>query len=53
MTKTGTITGGKQIGVPLGNATGLNQSIDPLFDPSVNPWWGIENAANQYKGAKK
>jgi len=53
VTKTGTIFAGKQIGVPLGNATGLSQSIDPMFDPSTNPWWGVRNTFDQLKGSKK
>uniref|UniRef100_UPI00163F76FD hemagglutinin repeat-containing protein n=1 Tax=Burkholderia gladioli TaxID=28095 RepID=UPI00163F76FD len=53
VTKTGTIAAGKQIGVPLGNATGLAQPVDPFFDPSANPWWGIRNTWDQLKGPKK
>lgn len=53
VTKTGTIAAGKQIGVPLGNATGLSQSVDPFFDPSTNPWWGIRNTWDQIKGPRK
>ncbi len=53
VTKTGTIVAGKQIGVPLGNATGLSQSVDPFFDPSTNPWWGIRNTWDQIKGPRK
>lgn len=53
VTKTGTIAAGKQIGVPLGNSTGLAQSVDPMFDPSTNPWWGVRNTLDQIKEQKK
>ncbi|MGU7784734.1 hemagglutinin repeat-containing protein, partial [Burkholderia sp. PU8-34] len=53
VTKTGTIFTGKQIGVPLGNATGLAESVDPMFDPSANRWWGVGNTWNQIKELKK
>lgn len=53
LTKTGTIAAGKQIGVPLGNMSGLGQSVDPMFDPSVNPWWGMRNTLDQLNGRKK
>jgi filamentous hemagglutinin len=49
VTKTGTIAAGKQIGVPLGNSTGLAQSVDPLFDPATNPWWGLRNTWGRFK----
>ncbi|CAG9185111.1 hypothetical protein LMG23992_05442 [Cupriavidus laharis] len=53
VTKTGTIFSGKQIGVPLGNMTGLGKSVDPMFDPVTNPWWGINNTLEQLNGGKK
>jgi filamentous hemagglutinin len=53
VTKTGTIAAGKQTGVPLGNMTGLGQSVDPMFDPSVNPWWGMRNTLDRLNGEKK
>jgi len=53
VTKTGTIAAGKQMGVPLGNTTGLAQSVDPMFDPSTNPWWGMRNTWDQIKAPKK
>jgi filamentous hemagglutinin len=53
VTKTGTIAAGKQIGVPLGNSTGLAQPVDPMFDPFTNPWWGIRNTWDQLGETKK
>ncbi|MCX4164125.1 MULTISPECIES: hypothetical protein [Paraburkholderia] len=53
VSKTGTITAGKQIGTSLGNTTGLGQSVDPMFDPSTNPWWGAKNTWNQIKDGTK
>jgi filamentous hemagglutinin len=41
---------GKQAGVPVGNSTELGRSVDPLFDPASNPWWGYQNVINQIKG---
>ncbi|EJM95342.1 hypothetical protein PMI40_05017 [Herbaspirillum sp. YR522] len=45
-TKTGSVFGAKQVGVNFGNAANLGGSIDPLFDPSTNPWWGLRNLLN-------
>ncbi|HWW06825.1 hypothetical protein [Collimonas sp.] len=52
VTKTGSISGGKQVGTSFGNGTALGGSIDPLFDSATNPWWGAKNTWNLMKGEK-
>jgi filamentous hemagglutinin len=53
ITKAAPTFAGKQIGVPLGNATGLGGSIDPLLDPATNSWWGFKNTVDNLKGVKQ
>lgn len=43
LTKTAPIFAGKQIAVPAGNSTSLGGAFDPIFDPTLNSWWGISN----------
>ncbi len=52
LTKTGSVFGGKQVGVAVGNGAALGSSVDPFFDPATNPWWGAKNTFNQIKGEK-
>ena len=52
LTQSGTIFGGKKIGVSLGNETSLSGSVDPLLDPAMNLWWGAKNTWNFVRGEK-
>ncbi|WP_034300613.1 hemagglutinin repeat-containing protein [Herbaspirillum sp. RV1423] len=53
VTKQGSIYGGKQVGVSVGNNTSFGGSVDPLFDPATNPVWGRTNTYNYFFGDKK
>ncbi|KFX63431.1 hypothetical protein [Paraburkholderia fungorum] len=53
ITKAAPTYAGKQAGIPLGNATGLGSSVDPLLDPATNSWWGFQNTIENLKGTKK
>ena len=50
--KSGSIFGGKEVGVSLGNGTALGGSVDPLLDPATNPWWGAKNTWDLVRGKK-
>ncbi|MGP8473185.1 hemagglutinin repeat-containing protein [Burkholderia sp. PR2] len=52
VTKAAPTYAGKQTGIPLGNATGLGGSVDPLVDPATNSWWGFKNTLENL-GVKK
>ncbi|MBB2919324.1 filamentous hemagglutinin [Cupriavidus alkaliphilus] len=53
ITKAAPIFAGKQIGVPVGNATSLGGSLDPLLDPATNSWWGLDNTIKKIKEEKQ
>lgn len=38
--KGATVFAGKQIVIPIGNGTSLGASVDRVFDPDLNRWWG-------------
>jgi len=50
ITKTAPIFAGKQIAVPVGNSTSLGATVDPLFDPALNRWWGLSNIFKRVSG---
>jgi|GEM_PF-2717445 len=52
VTQSGTIFGGKQVGISIGNETPLGGSVDPLLDSATNPWWGAKNTWNMVRGEK-
>lgn len=41
---------GKQIAIPIGNGTSLGASVDPIFDPDLNRWWGLSNLLERVGG---
>ncbi|WP_208451485.1 hypothetical protein, partial [Burkholderia gladioli] len=48
ITKAAPTYAGKQIGISLGNSTGLGGSVDPLVDPATNSWWGFKNTLENF-----
>ena len=50
LTSKAPVIAGKKIVVPYGNATGLGNPIDPLFDPAQNSWWGVHNIRERFFG---
>lgn len=42
----------KSVAVPIGDRSGLGAAFDPIFDPSQNPWWGVDNLWKKYQGIK-
>ena len=50
ITKTAPVFAGKQIAVPIGNGTSLGATVDPLFDPVSNRWWGLSNLLDRVGG---
>ncbi|WP_198388191.1 hemagglutinin repeat-containing protein, partial [Burkholderia ubonensis] len=49
ITKAAPTYAGKQAGIPLGNATSLGGSVDPLLDPETNSWWGFKNTLENWR----
>ncbi|WP_175234144.1 hemagglutinin repeat-containing protein [Achromobacter mucicolens] len=41
---------GKQIAIPIGNGALLGASVDPIFDPDLNRWWGLSNLLERVGG---